>query len=176
MKTILITLLIGTIAASTFAQAKLRQALRSPYPSPTMKGNDFSPLTSRLTEEQEVIVMTILGEARGEKKLGMYAVACVIKQRMDRGKRNGISVCTQFRQFSCWNAEDSDVRLRKLLNRSEEHLYAIKLAQATTTKDGLDKKVTNFADHYCTLKTNPYWAKGKKPVKIIGNHKFFKLN
>ena len=120
--------------------------------------------------------MTILGEARGEKEIGMYAVACVIKERMDKKKACGITICTAWKQFSCWNAKDSSRRLRKLLNRSKEHLYAIKLAQAVTTENGLDKRVTKNADHYCTLKTNPYWAKGKKPVKIIGNHKFFKLN
>jgi N-acetylmuramoyl-L-alanine amidase len=170
MKTILITLLIGTVATAAFSQADLRKALRSPYSSPT------KPRVEGLTQEQEIIVMTILGEARGEKELGMYAVACVIKQRMDNGKRNGISICTQFRQFSVWNSRDSDKKLRKLLNGSKEHLYAITLAKAVTTENGLDKRATNFADHYCTLKTNPYWAKGKKPVKIIGNHKFFKLN
>ena len=180
MKTILITLLITFTA---LASEQARKALRLP-----LKGSDFSPATSRLTQEQEVIVMTILGEARGEKEIGMYAVACVIKERMDKRKACGIAICTAWRQFSCWNPKDSDRRLRKLLNRSKEHLYAIKLAQAVTTKNGLDKRVTKNADHYCTLKTNPYWSYktvvkgGKKikvpikPVKVIGNHKFFKLN
>ena len=35
----------------------------------------------RLTEEQRIVAMTILGEARGEGEAGMYAVACVIAQR-----------------------------------------------------------------------------------------------
>ena len=37
--------------------------------------------------------------------------------------------------------------------------------------------ITKGANHYCTLKTKPYWVKkGEKPVKVIGNHKFYKLN
>ena len=43
----------------------------------------------QLTQEQKVIAMTILGEARGEGKAGMYAVACVIAQRSIEWKRNG---------------------------------------------------------------------------------------
>ena len=41
--------------------------------------------------------------------------------------------------------------------------------------DGVLSTVKN-ADHYCTLKTNPYWAKGKKTVAVINNHKFYRLN
>ena len=32
--------------------------------------------------ERDVVAMTILGEARGEGEAGMYAVACVIAQRV----------------------------------------------------------------------------------------------
>ena len=62
-----------------------------------------------------------------------------------------------------------------LLNGSKQHSYAAKLAKAVSDGVKLDRKAMKFADHYCTLKCNPYWAKGKKPVKIIGNHKFFRL-
>ena len=34
-----------------------------------------------LTKDERIVALTILGEARGEGKLGMYAVACVIQQR-----------------------------------------------------------------------------------------------
>ena len=38
----------------------------------------FSLQAQELTREQDIIAQTILGEARGEGKAGMYAVACVI--------------------------------------------------------------------------------------------------
>ena len=44
------------------------------------------------TSQRDVVAMTILGEARGEGKAGMYAVACVIAQRSIEWKRNGKSI------------------------------------------------------------------------------------
>ena len=37
--------------------------------------------------QQEIVAITILAEARGEGKRGMYAVACVISKRMKERKR-----------------------------------------------------------------------------------------
>ena len=36
-----------------------------------------------LTKDEETIAITLMGEARGEKNQGMYAVACVIQKRAD---------------------------------------------------------------------------------------------
>ena len=44
----------------------------------------------RGASQQDVVAMTILGEARGEGKAGMYAVATVINQRaINRNKTPG---------------------------------------------------------------------------------------
>jgi len=123
---------------------------------------------------ERVVVMTILGEARGEGEAGMYAVACVIRKRMIERKMDAVDVCVQNRQFSCWNGNGQD-KLFKLLNGSKQHLYAMNLAPHVI-QGGLDLNYVKHANHYCTLKTHNAWTKGKKPVKIIGNHKFFKLD
>jgi hypothetical protein len=49
---------------------------------------------SAIAEEKDsdIVAMTILGEARGEGKAGMYAVACVIAQRSIEWKRNGKTI------------------------------------------------------------------------------------
>ena len=164
MKTILITLLVAT---TLLAQVELRRAVRSPHSPATISQAE------RLTPEQRVIALTILAEARGEGEAGMYAVACVIQQRMKQRKACGITICTANKQFSCWNNGRPSA---KLLDKSKQHSYALRLAKHMSAGKELDRKYVKFADHYCTLKCNPYWAKGKKPVKIIGNHKFFKLN
>ncbi len=39
-----------------------------------------------LTYDQQIIAMTILGEARNQKEEGMYAVGCVIQTRMGSRK------------------------------------------------------------------------------------------
>ncbi len=136
--------------------------------------------------QREVVAMTILGEARGEGKAGMYAVATVINQRAINRNKTPKQVCLQPWQFSCWN--ESDVNRAKLGELYLTHPmrdYAIRLAANITE---LKRSYTKNADHYCHINENPYWSYRKdklnnsrivkiiiKPVAIIGNHKFYKL-
>jgi len=136
--------------------------------------------------QREVVAMTILGEARGEGKAGMYAVATVINTRVINRNKTPRQVCLQPWQFSCWN--DSDVNKAKLGELYLTHPmrdYAIRLAANITE---LKKSYTKNADHYCHKSLDPYWSYRKvklnngkivriiiKPVAIIGNHKFYKL-
>ena len=40
----------------------------------------------------------------------------------------------------------------------------------------LSRDFVGYANHYHNNKIKlPYWAKGQKPVKVIGNHIFYKL-
>jgi spore germination cell wall hydrolase CwlJ-like protein len=128
----------------------------------------------QLTYEEKVVALTILGEARGEKEAGMYAVACVIQNRADKSGKKLSQVCLARKQFSVWNGKT--VNDLKHLFKSPSAPYAIKLAKAMCKGYKLVQAFTGNADHYCTLKTHNYWTKKNKPVKIIGNHKFFKLN
>jgi hypothetical protein len=142
-----------------------------------------------LTRDERVIALTILGEARGEGKVGMFAVACVIQRRHWEKKKTPAQICLQKEQFDIWNGVDrqGNYRLKKerelyYLWDSKEMMYARYLARCLDRHffGGGNRGVTlvditNGANHYCTLKSNPYWAKGKKPTKIIGNHKFYKL-
>ena len=133
-----------------------------------------------LTRDERVVALTILGEARGEGKIGMYAVACVIQKR--EGKLTPAKVCQKKWQFSIWNGTDRQgkYRLKKeselyYLWDSKEKMYARELARALCSGRKFCQEITGHADHYCTLQTTPYWAKRFKPTKIIGNHKFYKL-
>ena len=122
--------------------------------------------------KQEIVAITILAEARGEGKIGMYAVACVISQRAKERKKSAAQVCLQPYQFSCWNKNDPQrPHLRKLLKHKLAP-YAMALAKDIKS---LDLTFTAKANHYHTKRVSPYWSKGKRPVKIIGNHLFFKL-
>jgi len=124
------------------------------------------------TRETKIIAITILAEARGEGEAGMYAVAAVIAQRAFERKRTPSAVCLKKWQFSCWNGK----RLKDL-----EHLlkvpqadYALSLAKSIKL---LSRDFVGFANHYHAtwMKKKPYWAKGEKPVKVIGQHAFYKL-
>jgi len=115
----------------------------------------------------DTVAATILGEARGEGKQGMYAVACVIQVRSKERKMTPAQVCLQRLQFSCNN---SGVQLG-LLDAPEAD-YARLLASSVGR---LDASFVGHANHYHTHGVKPSWSRGKTPVKIIGGHRFFRL-
>jgi spore germination cell wall hydrolase CwlJ-like protein len=134
-----------------------------------------------LTYNERIVALTILGEARGEGKSGMYAVACVIQKRMEESTVNhtAAEVCHQPYQFEVWNAGKGKVKKESKLYylwQSNSFEYARKLSRCVCAKK-LDLNYTGHANHYYskTKKTPPYWAKGNTATKVIGNHIFFKL-
>jgi len=126
---------------------------------------------STLTRETKIIAITILAEARGEGEAGMYAVAAVIAQRAFERKRTPSAVCLKKWQFSCWNGKTLK-NLEHLL-KVPQAKYALALAKNIKL---LSRDFVGYANHYHNNKIKlPYWAKGEKPVKTIGNHIFYKL-
>ena len=125
----------------------------------------------KLTRETKIVAITILAEARGEGQGGMYAVGAVIAQRAFERKRTPTEVCLKKWQFSCWNGK----QLKDLehLLKIPQGKYAIALAKNIKL---LSRDFVGYANHYHNNKIKlPYWAKGQKPVKTIGNHIFYKL-
>ena len=119
------------------------------------------------TKQEKVVAATILAEARGEGKAGMYAVACVIQQRVVKREMTAEKVCLQKSQFSC-NNNGAQYDLLKL----PEADYALFLAKNLAN---LYLTFVGNATHYHTKGVSPNWSKGKTPTKEIRNHKFFKL-
>ena len=142
-----------------------------------------------LTRNERIVALTILGEARGENERGMFAVASVIRQRSIERKISESKVCLQPWQFSVWNAGKGKVKKENELYylwKSKSAPYARKLAKWMCRPPSPSSlywpDITLGANHYCTLKCNPYWTFNKKtkkrikPTIIIGNHKFYKIN
>jgi N-acetylmuramoyl-L-alanine amidase len=134
-----------------------------------------------LTKEQEIVAKTILGEARGEGKAGMYAVACVIAQRAVLRNKTPKQICEQPSQFSFWVKDKRttlDDKNRATVGRLMKHdIEIVRYAKTLAVHVmNLDRSYTGHSDHYCTISVNPYWAKGRTPVRVIGNHKFFRIN
>tara|TARA_Y100000310_G_scaffold306991_1_gene348626 strand:+ start:1427 stop:1936 length:510 start_codon:yes stop_codon:yes gene_type:complete len=139
-----------------------------------------------LSRQDMVVASTILAEARGEGRGGMYAVASVISQRSFNRKIAPDKVCHQEKQFSCWNGVPrSHPNFSRfylyLLDSSKEAEYAIQLAHAVnlshrTNQSYIDRKRYKYADHYFNPKrANPSW-KDKAVVKYkIGRHTFLRL-
>ena len=135
-----------------------------------------------LTLGQRIVAQTILGEARGEGEAGMYGVACVIQERIKskHWPNNAKDVCFQKAQFDVWTERkyvtwDDDNRAavrRHMAQNTKAAQYAKRLA---VNLDTLDRSFVSYADHYCTNDTHNYWTKGEKILKVIKNHKFYKL-
>ena len=152
MKKIILTFAAAIVALTVFA------------------GNGHKSFTT--TNAEKIIAITILAEARGEGEKGMYAVAAVIAQRAFERKRTPTEVCLKKWQFSCWNGK----KLKNLehLLKVPQAKYALLLARNVSL---LSRDYVGYANHYHAtwMKKKPYWAKGKKPVKTIGQHAFYKL-
>tara|TARA_R110002051_G_scaffold245344_3_gene305101 strand:- start:1834 stop:2304 length:471 start_codon:yes stop_codon:yes gene_type:complete len=135
-----------------------------------------------LTYSQNIIAQTLLGEARGEGKVGMYGVACVIKQRIDSKywPNTASQVCLEVSQFDYWTSrsrvkwdDQNRANVRHLMKGDSELVRYAKMLAVNINR--LDLNYTKNADHYCTLETHTYWTKGQKPVATIKQHKFYKL-
>ena len=135
-----------------------------------------------LTKEQDTLAQTLLGEARGEGKAGLYAIACIVKRRMELKSypNTAMTVCLEPSQFDYWTQrkrvkwdDQNRANVRRLMKGNTELVRYAKMLAININR--VDLNYTKNADHYCTLDTHNYWTKGNKPVAIIGQHKFFKL-
>lgn len=132
--------------------------------------------------EIDVMARTLWGEARSEGQQGMEAVASVILNRVETGKRKGgywwgshiIQVCQKPFQFSCWNKSDPNFKKLTAVTTDDMH-FATALRVSRRAVLGMVKDKTQGANHYHTIDILPFWAKGQKPTARIGRHVFYKL-
>ncbi|HNQ92216.1 MAG TPA: cell wall hydrolase [Alphaproteobacteria bacterium] len=132
--------------------------------------------------EVDILARTIWGEARGEGKTGMEAVAMVILNRATVAQARGgywwgnsvIEVCQKPYQFSCWNKEDPNYR--KLISVNDSDVYfATAQRVARRALLGFLKDSTYGATHYHARHASPSWTKGQRPCAVIGRHIFYHL-
>jgi len=134
----------------------------------------------------DILARTIYGEARGEGKEGMEAVACVVMNRFRSHKwfcgyvwQNGQKVpsitqtCLKRFQFSCWNKNDPNYSIIRRVTAKDkifqECLLIAGLAIAGDLKD-----FTNGAVYYHTRGIKPSWAAHKSPCYEVKHHLFYK--
>lgn len=128
----------------------------------------------------EAVAAVIIGEAGGEGKTGMQAVASVIQNRMVRRSQSSYEVVSARKQFSCVNvvistgtakAWEDYIREQK---RHSRWNTALKLAKEIENKNLKD--ITGGATHYYAHKriAKPYWAKSMKFTCVIGGHTFYR--
>jgi hypothetical protein len=156
---------------------------------------------SSLTTEERIVALTLLGEARGEAEIGVYAVGCVIQKRAQDKKLTPAEICRVPWQFSIWNDGKGKIKkeseLQYLWNSKCIIVrYAKLVAKSICANQQLNHAWVGNANHYYSkkiMKQLPSWAykinkvtgkflrdkNGKKiplkPTVVIKNHVFYKL-
>lgn len=139
-------------------------------------------------DDLDIMALTVWAEARGEGVKGQSAVAWVIRNRWEHPRwwsrhRDSVpddtiaAVCLDPWQFSCWNPTDPQRKVLidpKTLERSDVKSIR-QVCEEVLLSEVLDP--TDCSDHYCNTKIIKYtnWAKVRKPVKVIGNHSFYRI-
>ena len=73
--------------------------------------------------KEEILALTIYGEARGEPVEAQIAVGCVIRNRVSADKGYN-EVCLEPKQFSCWNEFDPNYPiLTGLADKMTTHVF-----------------------------------------------------
>ena len=136
------------------------------------------PAGGNASDDLMTLAMTLWGEARGEGRAGMEAVACVIGNRVRRNwrqKAGYVAVCRDKWQFSCWNANDPNLARMEAQRRNPDALFQLALEVAERQIRNALPDMTFGATHYyaVSLRNPPFWANNKQPCYQLGNHLFF---
>lgn len=126
-----------------------------------------------ITKLDNIVARVIAGEAANQEEEGMYAVACVIQNRMKKGK-TAKQVVTKPKAFSAYDHDS------KLLIQN----YTVKIkpyVDLLASKLGNLKDVTGGADQYVTIECykkkvhDPnHWVSKMLITKVIRDHVFMK--
>ena len=121
----------------------------------------------------ECLIAAIFFESRGEPVDGQYAVAEVVKNRVqsDRWPDNYCDVVYQEKQFSFTHDGMSDNPFKYLNNDLEKHAYKVAVNVAYHVDKGDVIGVTST--HYHRVNVKPFWIKHYKKDGKIGNHIFY---
>ena len=130
------------------------------------------------TYQERAVAAVLMGEAWCQGQIGMLAVGEVIRERSVRLERTPLRVVTAGRRgvhaFSCLNGTNIDALIRKFANK-REYKMALEVARIVCRTPDQLPGVTRGATHFTLATERPYWAKGHKPVAVIGAHAFYRL-
>ncbi len=125
--------------------------------------------------QKDILVKTILSEARGEGIDGMTAVASVIANRANSGRfpADPAAVALQPSQFSGWNAGEGGNNPNQFQPGTRQYNQALQIIDRVFS--GQTPDPTNGALYYHTPAVNPSWAGAvnRYGTNQIGNHIFY---
>lgn len=130
------------------------------------------------TYEERAVASVLMGEAWSDGAPGMIAVGEVIHQRTLDKREAPLQIISahhgKVHAFSCLNGKSIDQLIEKF-SPEPQFQTALQLASIVCRAPERLPNITNAANHYTRVSERPYWARGKRPVAIIGNHAFYKL-
>lgn len=132
---------------------------------------------NRREEAAKVLARTIYGEARGEGRQGMHAVANVIINRTLVGGWWGddvISVALKPWQFSAWNENDPNRAVIADLEPGDNPTFDVAYEIAWAALNGNLPDITGGATHYHTHAVSPAWRDPNKVTATIRGHVFYR--
>lgn len=123
---------------------------------------------------QKVVAAVLVGEAGGEGTRGMAAVAEVIRQRGYLLHKTPLQVVQVRHAFSCLNKTSAN---NLVLRHRAAPCYqpALRLSSLLFSAPDQLPHRTFDATHFTRKEEKPWWARGHKPVVIIGSHAFYRL-
>jgi N-acetylmuramoyl-L-alanine amidase len=137
-------------------------------------------------DDNQIMGLTIYGEARGESTKGKIAVGSVILERVDKKSWMGKTiqeVCLCPNQFSCFLPSDPNFEALNLIadNWVKKYVQSVELQQchavARGLMEGLIPRTEEIARHhvtqYKTPEAKPKWAEKMRKVAVIDNHEFY---
>jgi spore germination cell wall hydrolase CwlJ-like protein len=139
-------------------------------------------------EGLRVAAITVWGEARGETHRGRLAVANIIRNRLVESRlwyqRTGkphpvygpgtlAGICRAPYQFSVWLKNDPNYP--KLSQAPRHSLYPDCMKAVVAALNGTEPSPIGLANHYFDSGKIPAWARGRKPVAVIGSHTFYRI-
>jgi len=131
------------------------------------------------TFSEEAVAAVLMGEAWSEGIPGMTAVADVIRQRAMEKDRTPLQVVEFHRgrvhAFSCLNGTTLN-RLIEKFRSKPDFQQALRLARMVCRTPDQLPGLVGSANHYTRTTERPVWAEGRRPVAVIGNHAFYRLN
>ncbi len=126
--------------------------------------------------DERLIAAVLMAEARGEGVIGMTAVGEVIANRGRKQQMPPGLVVQQPYQFSPLNrAKPHELIMRY----AKMPLYreALRIANTVIETPADLPGLAGGADHFEHIQApTPYWARGRKPIAVVGNLRFWLLS
>jgi spore germination cell wall hydrolase CwlJ-like protein len=113
----------------------------------------------------------LIGEARGVGKIGMTAVAEVIRDRANAASKSPLEIVLKKGEFSCLK-DTTPEALHRQFHQMKTYPMALQIAKTCYNTPKQLPNVTKGATFFAHTQNRPPWLGDVQLVTTIGNHRF----